>query len=299
MNRSSHQIIIVLIVVIVILSSFVLSGHILIFKNKNKISPLESFLYRGEQIKINSFAVYYGSNNNSSVINYLNQFSAVVLQPDSFSRANLSSIRAFKIAYIDLGEFDNQTPPNCTINASSIEIGYDFNWSQPIINISSPIWFKYIRCEIKYANSIGFQGILFDDLDVVQDYPFEINGFINIVNAMTIEFPDLVFGVNRGFQLIPYIHRDLGFVLYEDFGTFFNFTNGSLGSYSYLNSSQLGNLSSRVQMLKNYSLAIFGLGYSPNPYKIGDPYTEFVDTLGIRYGVITYLSNVTLSYISS
>ncbi|MGC8573785.1 MAG: hypothetical protein ACP5L0_07335, partial [Caldisphaera sp.] len=73
----------------------------------------------------NQFAVYYGDSVNSSVINYLNKYKLVILEPWAFNSSLLNKIKAIKIAYIDLGEFDNSSLGNCTVNVSQIAIGYD------------------------------------------------------------------------------------------------------------------------------------------------------------------------------
>lgn len=249
---------------------------------------------------ISTFAVYYGSELNVSDIEFLNEFNLVILQPDAFSGNNLSLIHSIKIAYIDLGEYDGAFPNflnNSTV--STIEIGYDYNWSQPIVNVSSPIWINYIREEINYSIALGFNGFLFDDLDVVQEYPQEFNGFIKIIKIISEEYPNEIIIVNRGFELLPYIHYFINGVLYEDFGTYYNFINSSYGYYSFLNYSQIKNLTNRIELIKTYGLFVLGLGYSPHPYSIGDPFTNFVKILGNELNVPTFVSNVNLTYLGN
>lgn len=283
----------------IIVVSIILLGTIQIFHIYNVTITGSKGKLNDRSLNVKSFAVYYGSKVNVSIIRSLNNYSIVILQPDVFSQQNLSSIKSIKIAYIDLGEYDAAFPNylnNSTV--SSIEIGYDYNWSQPIINISSRLWVNYIREEINYSIAIGFNGILFDDLDVVQSYPQEFNGFINIIRNISQEYPNEILIVNRGFSLIPFIHHYIQGVLYEDFGTFYNFTSFSNGNYSFLNNSQLNNLTSRIRMIKSYGLFVLGLGYSPNPYSSNDPYTKVVEQLGVDLNVPTYVSNVNLNYIN-
>ncbi len=281
---------------IVILIVFL--GSIVIGYSDYRIFSEKVGKLNANDLSIKSFAVYYGSQVNNTIIRNLNNKSLVILQPDVFSSKNLSLIHSIKIAYIDLGEYDAAFPNllnNSTVK--SIEIGYDYNWSQPIINISSPIWLNYIREEMNYSISIGFNGFLFDDLDVIQEFPQEFNGFINIIKEISSEYRNEILIVNRGFNLIPYIHQYIQGVLYEDFGTFFNFTNFTSGYYSFLNNSQIGNLTNRTDMIKSYGLFVLGLGYSPNPYAFNDPYTRFVEYLGSSLSVPTFVSNVNLTYV--
>jgi len=242
------------------------------------------------KLNVRNFSVYYGSSNDS-VIKILNNFDMVILQHWAFSKNNLSEIRGIKIAYIDLGEFDNSTYPNCTINLTGIVIGYDREWNQTIVNVSSPKWVNYTICRVRYDINQGFNGVLFDDLDVVEQYPWEASGMIKIISEIHRDFPGIYIGVNRGFELIKNISGYINFVLYEDFGTYYNFTSGG---YEFMNNSELTNLKNTVDFIKSTGLEVLGLGYAPNEC---DYFDYFDYNLGRDMGIPVYISNVNLSSI--
>ena len=164
-----------------------------------------------------TFAVYYGPVN-SSVIQLLNRFSLVVLDPSQVSSTQLGEIKAVKLAYIDLGELTNVSVSNLT-PPSGVAIGYDSQWSQYIVNVSSPAWQEYIKSLVTAVMSMGFQGVLFDDVDVVELYPSTAQGVVSIINWTRAHYPHAVIGINRGFAVLENVSGLINFVLFEDYGT--------------------------------------------------------------------------------
>lgn len=278
----------VMAIIIIIVSSifFLIAYHHSVGLPKNKGSEN---LTSEHLNNVKNFAVYYGSAVNSSIISYLNNFGLDILQPDIFSSSNLSQINSIKIAYIDLGEFDGTILGNYSINVSSIAIGYDSDWNQTIVNVSSPIWVKFIMYMVNQSISLGYNGVLFDDLDVVEQFPLELQGFINIITEIRDHFPSIIIGVNRGFDVIPYIYKEINFVMIEDFGSYYDFNNSS---YQYLNSSQISNLTYRTNYFKSLGIKVFGLGYSTQPFD--SMYSYDID-LGLKLQVPVYVSNIMLN----
>jgi len=238
---------------------------------------------------IKNFAVYYGYNINETVLNYLNEFNMVIVQPDAFSVSNLSALNSIKIAYIDLGEYDSSNLGNFTINNSAIAIGYDSQWNQTIVNVSSNLWNEYILNMVNQSLKLGFNGVLFDDLDVVEQYPWEYNSFVDIISNVSHAFPNAIIGVNRGFELLKSITKYVNFVLYEDFGSLYNF---STDSYQILNISQRNNLTNSLEMIHSLGMYVLGLGYSALPH---DYIYNYDTELAKYYNIPIYISNITLS----
>ncbi len=280
-NKRKKAFLVIIIIGLVIFSYLTLQPNFFLKKEKN--SPLI------ENMKIKNFAVYYGSNVNYSVINYLNNFSIVILQPDAFSSNNLSQIKSIKIAYIDLGEFDGSIFPNVTINVSEITIGYDSVWNQTIVNVSSSLWNNYILTLVNKSIREGFNGVMFDDLDVVEQYPWEYKSFVDIISNVSLAFPKAIIGVNRGFMLFPSISKFVNFVLYEDFGSFYNFSSGS---YQVLNATQMETAKLRISTIVSDGIEVLGLGYSQEP---NDYIFNYDNSLGREYDIPVYVTNITVS----
>ncbi|MGC8619422.1 MAG: hypothetical protein ACP5LA_02770 [Thermoplasmata archaeon] len=251
----------------------------------------ESLTIKNNDFYVNNFTIYYGDIVNNTIINELNKYDLVILQHWAFSKQNLTEIKGIKIAYLDLGEYDNSTYPNCTINLTGIIIGYDTQWNQYIVNVSSYKWINYTICRIKYDLSIGFNGIMFDDLDIVEQYPWEASGFIHLISLVREDFPNIYIGVNRGFELINNISNYVNFVIYEDFGTYYNFTTES---YQFMNESELNYSKQIIDNIKSMGLKVLGLGYAPQSC---DYYVYFDNKLGKIMGVPVYIGNWNLSII--
>jgi hypothetical protein len=273
-----------IIIIILITSAFIIYSA-----KSNEIQSKTENIISNSLPNIRNFAVYYGYNVNGTVLNYLNRFNMVIVQPDAFSASNLSELSSIKIAYIDLGEYDGSNLGNFTVNTSTIAIGYDSQWNQTIVNVSSNLWNRYILNMVRQSLKLGFNGVLFDDLGVVEQYPWEYKSFVDIISNVSHSFPHALIGVNRGFELLKNISKYLSFELYEDFGSLYNF---STDSYYILNASQMNNLTNRLEMLHSLGIYVLGLGYSALPH---DYIYNYDLELGKYYDIPVYISNITLS----
>ncbi|MGC9122807.1 MAG: hypothetical protein ACP5IB_01865 [Thermoplasmata archaeon] len=168
-------------------------------------------------------------------------------------------------------------------------IGYDNQWNQPIVNVSSQKWINYTICRVKYDIKLGFNGVMFDDLNVVEEYPWEASGFIKIISLIRQEFKNIYIGINRGFELIKNVSEYINFVLYEDFGTYYNFNSNG---YNFLNFSQLENLSNNINEIKSYGIQVLALGYSPADCNY---YTYFDSYIANKLNVPLYIGNWNLT----
>lgn len=241
-------------------------------------------------LNLRNFTVYYGDEVNRDVLIALNNYQLVILQPWAFTPSNLSLIKSIKIAYIDLGEYDNSTWPQCQISLTGIVIGYDADWDQPIVNVSSPQWINYTLCRVREALASGFNGVLFDDVDDAIDYyPGEASGVTSIIKLVSEKYPNALIGVNRGFQLARNLSPYIQFVLYEDYGTYYTFTTND---YQYLEPSQVNRLINTTNYLKSLGLEVLALGYSPLPC---DSYSDFVASLAAKEGAPYYVGDINLT----
>lgn len=283
-NIKTKKTIGVIIIIILVTTAF------LIYSTKSyEFQSKKSDVTSDSLSDIKNFAVYYGYTVNQTVLNYLNGFNMVIVQPDAFSVSNLSVLSSIKIAYIDLGEYDGSNLGNFTINASTIAIGYDSQWNQTIVNVTSNLWNEYILNMVNQSLKLGFNGVLFDDLDVVEQYPWEYNSFVDIISNVSHTFPHAIIGVNRGFELLKSMSKYVSFDLYEDFGSLYNF---STDSYQILNISQRNNLTNRLEMIQSLGIYVLGLGYSGLPYDFTYNYDL---ELGKYCNIPVYVSNITLS----
>ncbi len=232
-----------------------------------------------------SFAVYYNCVN-STVIQELNNFSWVIIDPTQLNSSQLDQIKAVKIAYLDLGELSNMSLGNLTA-PTNVTIGYDNQWNQSIVNVSSPAWESYIESQVSVVMNMGFQGVMFDDVDVVEQYPFTAQGVISVINWTRAHYPHAIIGINRGFAVIGNVSRMINFVLFEDYGT-------QVVSPDTISFTNITCVENETQILKNYNLTVLALGYANAP---GDMYWNTVKQLASSEGLPSFVSNWNLSVI--
>ena len=76
--------------------------------------------------------------------------------------------------------------------------------------------------------------------------------------------------------------------LFEDFGTFYNFT---FGRYEKLSGEEL------VELRATYGFAILALAYAdPSDEDVMEDYMSYVNSLAAEYGFIPYVADINLAY---
>ncbi|MGC9104984.1 MAG: hypothetical protein ACP5HQ_00950 [Thermoprotei archaeon] len=203
------------------------------------------------------FAVYYGPVN-STVVDYLNHFDIVVLDPSQVNTSVLSRIEAVKLAYIDLGEMTGHVVGDCRSPELEV-IGYDTLWNQSIVNVSSHAWVDYIKCQVSTAMSMGFKGVMFDDLDVAEQYNFTAPGMIEVLSWTRQNFPDAVVAINRGFYVLPHVCKYVDYVLVEDFGS-------KVVKAGELTEVSPDEVIKDVELVRSCGLKPLGLSYAYEPH---------------------------------
>jgi hypothetical protein len=203
------------------------------------------------------FAVYYGPVN-STVVDYLNHFDIVVLDPSQVNASVLSQIKAVKLAYIDLGEMTDHVVGDCRPPELEV-IGYDPLWNQSIVNVSHHAWIAYIQCQVNAAMAKGFKGVMFDDLDVAEQYNFTVPGIVEVLSWTRQNFPDAIIVVNRGFYVLPYVHKYVDYVIVEDFGS-------KVVKAGELTAVSQDEVIKEVELVKSYGLKPLGLSYAYEPH---------------------------------
>jgi hypothetical protein len=204
----------------------------------------------------------------------------VIIDPTQVNSTSLSQVRATKIAYLDLGELANMSLGSCFLS-SNVTLGYDTQWNQSIVNVSSPAWESYIECQVRYVMSTGFQGVMFDDVDVAEQYLQTERGIISVIHWVREEYPNAIMGVNRGFQVLPNVSHLINFVLFEDYGT----RVVSPNNVSFANFTQVENLTAYV---RSYNVTVLAMGYALHPY---DVYYNMVKDLAQEESVPSFVTN--------
>lgn len=159
-----------------------------------------------------SIAFFYGY---SPPVNQLKAFDAVVVQPTANidpTKYNTKESQLF--AYVSLGELEptatyrDQIPKEWLIGTNSI-------WKSKVIDQSQKQWPKFFVDHIVTPLwAKGYRGFFFDTVDSYQlaatnesERQKQLKGLIATIQAVKARYPSAQIILNRGFELLPSIHK--------------------------------------------------------------------------------------------
>ena len=240
---------------------------------------------------VRTFAVYYGmiSEREEEI---LKRFDMVIIQDYAVEGGTVLQRLSgtLKIGYLNLAKYAGRSYGNCRLTDwQSIAIEYDPDWKLYIMDTRTEAWRKFILCSADELFKMGFDGILFDDVDVAEIHAELKESIAGIIEELRRRYPDKILGTNRGFELLGLVHSYLDFVLAEDLGTMYDF---SIGDYRKLTQSELRQLLHQVNEAKQLGLQVLALAYSREPCDELDLHAR---KLAADLGVPIYTSDWQLS----
>jgi len=256
---------------------------------KREGSPQSSREAEGQSLRarvkrVKSFAVYYGMIGEREE-EVLKRFDMVIIQ-DYAVRGGVVLSRlsgTLKIGYLNLAKYAGRSYGGCRLSDwQSIAVEYDPNWKLYTMDTRSEAWREFILCSAGELFRMGFDGILFDDVDVASVHPELKDSMARLIEEVRRRYPEKVVGVNRGFALLDLVRDHIDFVLVEDLGTRYDF---SIKDYRKLTSSELEWLLRQVDKVKQLELPVLSLAYSREPCDELDLYAR---RLAAELGVPVY-----------
>ena len=153
-------------------------------------------------------------------------FDLVVFESDSHPPLEpLVDRRKKVIGYISLGEVNETRPYFAEVKAEGLYRGENENWKGSyFVDVRDPRWTKRVVEELVPAIlRRGFQGIFIDTLDnpghLERTDPKANAGMIEaatrLVRTLRRNFPRMTIMLNRGYDLLPQVERDIDMVLGE------------------------------------------------------------------------------------
>ena len=247
---------------------------------------------------VRDFAIYYGPGR----LGDLAEFDLVILSPllDEEDVRWLNRRGVLTVGYLSLTTVGSWEPWAGDIEPDWV-VGELLDWGEAVVNACEPGWRSLLlEKAIPHLVRKGFKGILLDNVDVADDYPWMAKAIVGLIRAVRSRWPDLFLIQNRGFSILNQTASLLNAILYEDFGTYYNFTTNR---YEKLSGRQLAELESTSEWLSHlrsrYGLLVLALGYAdPSDLAQMADFMAFVDSLARRYGFIPYVSDVDLSYLN-
>ncbi len=255
------------------------------FKRKSPV-PVENLL-----LSVNSAAACYSENENY-VTNLASHLDLIVLQT-RFSDPEFVSLLSEKTlvaGYVSVLEFDGEKTDFEKYGLKDAVIGNNGNWNSPIMDINNKNYRRYVLDQVRGVFDTGAQGVFLDTIDDVENYPQLKNGTIKFVKMLHEEFPDKFFIMNRGFAVLDDVVNDVQGVLFEDFGTYYNFDKKR---YEIFSKKDLDWINKTAIKLREYQdqgkIRVFASGYAPSEFS---PLVLFSEQLAKRYGFVFYASDI-------
>jgi hypothetical protein len=208
------------------------------------------------EVAVDSFAVYYGEVDEATA-QELSKFDLVVLSPtlDSASVEKVKSNGTIAVGYVSLTTVGGWEPWADNVTDDMI-IGE--MWGEKVVNWSDARWRDIVLNEIiPYVLSNGYDGILIDNLDMVDVYGMD-EELIDLIKAIRETYPDIVIVANRGFSIAEGYSSYVNYVLFDSYVTYYDY---GTGEYKVWSGGDLDWILAKAQELKDLGLKVLALGY--------------------------------------
>jgi polysaccharide biosynthesis protein PelA len=231
-----------------------------------------------------SIAFFYGK---PIPFKLLSQFERVVVEPD-----NIESIQEFKnkgvevFAYLSVGEIHPSRIWYSTIPKDWL-LGENQAWGSSVIDLSKKEWQEFLLTKlIQPLWDKGYRGFFLDTLDSYQilikdsGKQFEQQrALVNLIQAMHGQFPGIKIILNRGFEIIPVVSKQIMGVAAE---SLFQRWDAAANSYVEVPAADRDWLLNKLnQIHKQTGLNIIVIDYvQPNNKSLAKTVAEKIKQLG-------------------
>ncbi len=252
--------------------------------------------FKNPLIAVNSAAACY-SENTTYIKNLASHLDLIVIQtrflpPDFVSNLAQKTLVA---GYVSVLEFDGGKADFEKYKLKDAVIGKNENWNSLIMNINDKNYQKYLLDKIQDVFDSGAQGVFLDTVDNVDIYPELKSGTIDFIKMLHKKYPDKFFIMNRGFSILDDVADGIQGVLFEDFGTYYNFSDKQ---YEVFDKSDLDWIISVAKKLKSYQdkkeIRVFASGYAPSEFS---PLVLFSENLAKEFHFVFYASDIEIEHV--
>ena len=154
-------------------------------------------------------AFYYGR----GVLGRLARYRRVVLQPGTYTPAELARLRAGgtqPLGYLSLSE--DVGPPAPWQRGER-----NPDWGGAYVHVGHPGWVAHVLTQTREALAGGFTGLFLDTLNVELTFPEDVPHLLTLIAAIRAEAGPWYLLANRGFGLLPRLAELVDGVLFESF----------------------------------------------------------------------------------
>ena len=189
---------------------------------------LFSFGSFGIELK-HPWVIYYGD---SAPLEAFDPYDPIILQSEFAFAADLAQNKTV-LGYLNLGEAETENPEFLEMQEKGLLIEENPDWPGSWkIDLRHSFWQSNIlEKKIPALLQAGFNGLFLDQLDVVLDLeeknPEKFKGMkeaaIWLVKEIRKQFPEIKLMMNRGYEILPQVGRDIDYELAETLYTSYNF----------------------------------------------------------------------------
>jgi len=242
-------------------------------------------------ISVSNYAVYYGDFD----VN-LTKFDLVITSPLYLSEeVALLKNSSIVVAYLSLTTISGWEPWAENVSEDLI-IGYDPDWDEYIINVSDPRWEKIVLNVVEWFLSKGYSGVFLDNVDMVEDYPSLNWSVIEIMGKIRKTYRGAIIVQNRGFAVLNITSKYIDLLLFEDFGSLYDFEQGTYRKFNEEEMRWLRKTALWIKQLSDkYKFKVLALGYAnmSNLEQLSE-IEEYTNQLASEYDFIPYVADLYL-----
>lgn len=209
-------------------------------------------------------AFFYGAN---PPWDELQAYDIVVVEPDhGINHKPRAMPRTALFAYVSVGEVEKDRPYYKDLPPAWAP-GANEPWKSVVIDQTQPEWPRFFVDRIVAPLwKAGYRGFFLDNLDSFhiiaktdEERARQAQGLIAVIRALRAQFPDAKLIFNRGFEILPELHREAFAVAAE---SIFHGWDPKAAQYSEVPAGDRTWLMERLERVQNeYKLPVIGIDY--------------------------------------
>ena len=224
----------------------------------------------------------------------LHAYNWIIVNPDYKYFNDIKNLFYFKhkakfLAYISVGE-------KLKISNSAFVLGKNKIWNSYIMDIRNPLYQKELLNQFDKLASKGFSGFF---LDTIESYKLVLNSskqesykkaLIEFIKKLRKRYPNKIILINRGFDLLPYIHKYINGIVIESM--FYKYNS----KFEYISTppNETKELVKKALVAKRYGLKVIVIDYLPNgeSHKISKDLQQIASLGFVPYIADKYLKHI-------
>jgi len=232
-----------------------------------------------------SIALYYGE---QPPVGILSTYDIAVVEPDSgFSPRDHMAPCPRWFAYASVGEVTPQRAYYADLPQRWL-LGSNSAWASHVVDQSEPDWPAFfVRHVIDPLWARGYRGFFLDTLDSYQlvaktewERTRQREGLIRVIRAIKARHRDAYLILNRGFELLPELHGEVGAVAFESLFSGWDQTNARYVEVPQADRDWL--LAQAREVRDRYGLPVISIDYcAPDDDACARSTAEGIAALGI------------------